>query len=658
MARKKRGPRGRDRVTLLNNEETGHVTGLESPFEIYWNGGEQFETELLSTRYMTSFYTGKNPNDGTSGQPNWAGYQQYLEGLFGKYDLSYSQKVWEQELKQAKRYQAKFLDFFNVSNEDELLKKIDAVLSEVKDISAYFRSYSQTKYGLYGDATEGGIWQKVYGLLHQEHRSLASQIRNINLEKITEDMLGKDYISAALIDKYQDVLVDGYLNHEQLRDTFTTLNLNFTPGLQGAKGVITYNPTNKLGRHSQSLKTRQGSGPEKDEFTLLEDVKVTRKERLEAKGIFDLLKQLGVVVPGALSTESHEELYGTETLTLSVTVGDEVITLTTKLNQDMPTAGNEVRELIDKYKNRPDIQQAVRIEIIKRFALNVQAQFGGTQGKYIYKIIMAMAKTPNGADAFFIGSNELNVAGRLGEIIGAYIFARLLNHGEVASTSDERIQGELAYNATQKVGGRDPSSDLLVHLVDASEGKLGIQIKNYKNPKLIMKTTLHELIQKVPEASAQIPAAERSFAYYYGSKAFYNATMGANIKFINNLNNFLMSAISLVYKMQTDANMSGQGNIAFLMGDQLVFTVQMLEAINTAFKEAKYCDASGAITIDSLNQNIDTSGLIVQKKEGLEIDTLGFNLKDTEAVLNRVKVRSTFDLSAIIAANVNSWTRK
>ena len=173
-----------------------------------------------------------------------------------------------------------------------------------------------------------------------------------------------------------------------------------------------------------------------------------------------------------------------------------------------------------------------------------------------------------------------------------------------------------------------------------------------------METTLHELIQKVPEASAQIPAVERSFAYYYGSKAFYNATMGANIKFINNLNNFLMSAISLVYKMQTDANMSGQGNIAFLMGDKLVFTVQMLEAINTAFKEAKYCNASGAITIDSLNQDIDTSGLIVQNKKDLGIDTLGFNLKDTKKVLNRVKVRSTFDLSAIIAANVNSWTRK
>lgn len=633
-----RSKRGRGRDTLLNDT---HVTGLVSPFEKYWNGGEQYQTDVLTTRYMTSFYTSGQGDTGPA-MPDWQRYQKYLEGLFAQYTHNYSLEIWKAEKDRAHVFEIRFLKYFGVQTKEELRAKIIDIISSAKKIETLLRNYD----------TYQQDFKDMYGLLQRGENSTASRIRQFEVEMA--DDLSMDLTetwSNNLLKYWNDAIVELFDNKKGLRRALEDLGIQVIPITIG--NDVTYKAIHvpkigHLGNYGINIDKRLYKGA----ITVIKslaDVQKTQKEKEFAKKLFTILSQAGKTIPFGFSQEdilqmAKRTLYDESGNVVLMDPSDpKTIVMCHKY---LAVLGKPINELT---KKDPNNYRALLINLmigdLTQYLDNVNDKL------YLTQVILDMANSPGGTQAFFIGNNKLNIAGRLGEIVGGFILHKL-KKGIKSTTLDSH----LTYNAVAKQKGEDPPTDFLLNVAMKN---YGIQVKNVANPNVSYDSNLFELLNKIKATQPQtkVDMDPRKFAYFYASQSFYAAYLQSNLQYIKNLNNFLMSASSYIYNLQTTVNDLGRENVIYLLGDNVVFATEILEGLSKAFQDSPEVSKVGA-TFSTLDTHIDVSGSIVEKDPKSNINTKGVDMRDPEDFLKQIHYSSSLDMSKLISANVNSWTHK
>ena len=623
-------------------DRPSHVTGLVDPWHDYWNVNEWWETDLLTTRFIQDYLGHGSETDGISR------YNSYLQGILGQYTLRGSALKIARQLRSlnASQIEQDFLRGLGFSSPDELRQRIRVIVEETKGLQQVLRNSDQY----------AGDLKELYGLLQKAQSSGESFIRK-TLDLMAEDKERRldtdqrfmDLLGAELLEAIAAKL--SQLDKEGL-DKFMSDTPLFEPSFTfdpKSKGVSFKTKTINRGKYNQPAEERLldvFSGKNLSQMSneeivkLIKEVGFTKTEKSFLRKLRLVAQSMGIDVPFGLSEDDKSRFEGT--VQFEGARGE----INIHFHVGYPAGG---RYVMDQINNYPENREALIDAINERQIQSVVNRFGG-DSTFLEAIMRSMIKKDK--MAFFIGDNKSNIAGRLGEIVGAYIFGKLTNSTDVSGTSP--TQSVLVYEATTKrtsghAKNSDVSSDLTVRLANIM---FGIQVKNYKTPLLERGISLDSLLHLSPDESMISAAMGKKLAYYYGSRSFYSQD---KIKLIPQVKDFLYRAMAALHTIQISDDKDLNTNIGFLVGTEFVFSSEMLQVI----LEALNTEIQGQKT-DALTFNIDEPGkidkLLVKQDTSKDFgfSNSGFNLSNKTELLSQVKLTSKLDLGRMIAQNIAS----
>lgn len=618
-----------------------HITGLEKPFDTYWNENAWWETELLSTRFIQS-YLGRG-----SEEEGMFRYNAYLQGILGQYTLRGSARKVAGQLRslRASKLEQSFLAGMGVSSPDELRKRIRTTIEQASGLQTILRSSDQYSPKL----------STLFGILQKSQQSGESFIRGtlelmakddehrIDTDKRVMDLIGRELLQA-VADKLSKLDKEG-MNKFLSSTPLFEISFVFDP-IQ--KTVAFKTKTTNQGKYNKSAEDRVKEAfngknisamSNAEIVDLIKQIGQTRTEKSFLRQLMIVAKSLDIPVPYGLSQDDIDTFF-----TQRVSFEGMPSTIIINYNEDYAAAGSGLMRALDANPTyREQIIKAINDALIEQ----VVTRFGG-DAEFLRRVMEAMIRKDK--MAFFIEDNKLNIAGRLGEIMGTYIFAKLTNNTDVSGLSP--TQSVLVYEATTKnisghAKGKDVSSDLTMRLANLM---FGIQIKNYKNPVLIRDISLHSLLD-LSHADAMIsPQMEKKLAYYYGSRAFYSQD---KINLIPQVRDFIYRAIAALHTIQVSNDQDLNTNIGFLIGENFVFSSEMLQVILEALNAEVEGKKDDTLTLD-IDEPGSVSELLVKQDTTKEVGFFnsGFSMRDEQTLLSRVKLTSRLDLGRMIAQNV------